>query len=197
MIEDCYLLVRYKGQLICAGKIVNHKYDSARNQYLYTTDGQYFFFKNKNIDLQLTTEPKEQVNFNPDLYSNLLILPWSDRIKKADIFVEHTVKELDKEIAPLVYAINSMGIDTTGSCSGHNEGPSWVTLSFSDLSSMIYICRMIRRQFPIEEVGLEVPPEFSGETRMNLNLKIPMVNNQINVDKILVLTEFFYTLPSI
>lgn len=197
MIEDSYLLVRYGDELICGGKIINHKYDTIRCQYLYTIDNQYFFFGNKNIEVELRDHLAGVLKFDPNRYPDLLVLPWTDREKEADVFVEHTAKELDKEIAPLVYAINSIGIDTTGSCSGHNEGPSWVTLSFGDLSTMIYICRMIRRQFPIEEVGLEVPSEFSGEDRMNLNLKIPMVNNQINVDKISVLTEFFSTLPHI
>ena len=186
MFDSMYLTARSKNKVICAGLIVNHKYDLTRKQYLYSVDNVYYFFNNANVQCSIIDSKIEPVLFNPDC--GLKVLPWADRDKQADVFKEHTCKEIDQAIASLVIAINNYGIVTTGSCSGHGEGPAWVTMAFTDLSTMIDFCSLVRHYFKTDQVNLEVPSEFSHDSIMNLNLVIPF--GKIEPSIIYALIEF-------
>lgn len=196
MIDDQYLIVTaYSGKLVCSGKLINHKYDLVNKQYLYSIDNKYFFPEQPDhLITQLSKEPIAYYEFVPSQFSDLIILPWKDRQQFADVYIENTIFELDEEIKDLVYAINLAGYETKGSCSGHHEGPSWVSIAFYNLEQLIKFCSLIRTHFKKDEVNLEVPSEYSHDSIFILNLTIPMLNNKINQAMIAKLTEFFSAL---
>lgn len=183
------------GTIICSGRIVNHKWDLSRHCYLYSTDNRYFWFSNKNVQVELTDDCMICVAFDPSRFK-LNIQPWSNRHADCDVFIEHTVHELDPEIEPLVRSINNCGLETTGSCSGHNEGPSYVTVKFSTIQPLVKFCTLIRKRFSINEVNLQVPREFSGEQVFCLDLVIPMCGDQLNTKVIADLTNLFEAVPT-
>lgn len=183
------------GTIICSGRIVNHKWDLIRHCYLYSTDNRYFWFSNKNVQVELTDDCMICVDFDPSRFK-LNIQPWSNRHADCDVFVEHTIQELDSEIEPLVRSMNNCGLETTGSCSGHNEGPSYVTVKFSTIQPLVKFCTLIRKRFSINEVNLQVPREFSGEQVFCLDLVIPMYGDQLNTKVIADLTNLFEAVPT-
>lgn len=196
MIEGLYLSVTTRSrELVCSGKIINHKYDLSRNIYLYSTDNKYFFSKqSKNLIIQTAYDELDYVAFKPESFSNLVILPWKDREQEADVYIENTIFELDEEIKDLVYAINLASYETKGSCSGHNEGPAWVSIAFYDLQSLIRLCSLIRTRFKKDDVNLEVPSEFCHDSIFVLNLTISMKEGKTNLALIAELTAFFLAL---
>lgn len=178
------------GTIICSGRIVNHKWDLIRHCYLYSIDNKYFWFSNKHVQVKITDNDVGYTEFDPSRF-NLNIQPWSNRYDaSSDVFVEHTIKELDVEIKLLVEVLNDCGLETSGSCSGHNEGPSYVTVKFNDLPTLINFCSLIRKQFTIDQVNLQVPREFSGQNVFCLDLVIPM-DNGINTKVINKLVALF------
>lgn len=197
-IEQQYLIVTLNdGMIICSGRIVNHKWDLIRHCYLYSTDNKYFWFSNKHVQVKITDNKVGYIAFDPSRF-NLNIQPWSNRYDaSSDVFVEHTVHELDPEIEPLVMAINNCGLETSGSCSGHAIGASHVTVKFSTIEPLIKFSTLIRKRFLIEQVNLQVPREFSGENVFCLDLIIPMYNGQINTKVISDLTNLFSVIPPV
>lgn len=178
--------------LVCSGSIVNRKYDLSKRQYLYSIDNKYFFAeKSRHLILQFTPQTTNTVPFEPSKFSDLVVLPWTERDRSADIYVEKTIYELDEEIKPLVESIIKAGFQTTGSCSGHNNGPSWVTVTFTDLSTAAKFCSYIRTNFTTNQIGLEIPPEFSHESCLAINLVIPMADSHIDLNMIKRMTVFF------
>jgi hypothetical protein len=184
------------GTIICSGRIVNHKWDLIRHCYLYSIDNRYFWFSNKNVQVELTDDCIISVEFDPSRFK-LNIQPWSNRHADCDVFIEHTVYELDPEIEPLVMAINNCRLETSGSCSGHAVGASHVTVKFSAIEPLIKFSTLIRKRFSIEQVNLQVPREFSGENVFCLDLIIPMYNSQINTKVISDLTNLFSVIPPV
>ena len=184
------------GTIICSGRIVNHKWDMLRQCYLYSTDNRYFWFSNKKVQVKITDDCMISVDFDPSRFK-LNIQPWSNRHDaSSEVFVEHTISELDSEIELLVKAINNCGLETSGSCSGHNEGPAYVTVKFSAIGPLIKFCTLIRKRFSIEQVNLQVPREFSGQDVFCLDLVIPMYSSQINTKVISDLTNLFEAVPT-
>ncbi len=184
------------GTIICSGRIVNHKWDLIRHCYLYSIDNKYFWFSNKHVQVKITDNDVGYTAFDPSRF-NLNIQPWSNRYDaSSDVFVEHTIKELDSEIEPLVRSMNNCGLETTGSCSGHNEGPSYVTVKFSAIQPLVKFCTLIRKRFSINEVNLQVPREFSGQEVFCLDLVIPMCGDQLNTKVIADLTNLFEAVPT-
>ena len=59
-------------------------------------------------------------------------------LEGADIFIEHSCEELDKEVEGLVKTLNkfSLHMKTTGSCSGHEKHPAWVSIQFSNIRAL-------------------------------------------------------------
>ena len=83
----------------------------------------------------------------------------------ADVFVEHSMDELDPEIVPLVTALNIIpGVRTSGSCSGHGKHPAWVTSEFKgDEGSM--------GLFLLMNILQSAPLTFSSRFNINLSRK--------------------------
>lgn len=196
MIDDQYLIVTtHSGKLVCSGKLINHKYDLANKRYLYSIDNKYFFPKwSDHLIARLSKESIAYYEFVPSQFSDLVVLPWKDRYQSADVYIENTIFELDEEIKDLVNALINTGYETKGSCSGHHEGPSWISVAFYNLEQLIKFCSLIRMHFKKDEVNLEVPSEYSHDSIFILNLTIPMLDNKINQPMITKLTEFFSAL---
>ena len=117
------------------GNLHNKTLKFSDEEILYTVDDKYFF---KLDDDKYTVKkfPKTFVD-SEFLRQNYAFLSWvrysPDTRKDFNLFVEHGMDELDKEVVRIVRVLNrfSMEMKTVGSCCGHGKSVSWITLQFN------------------------------------------------------------------
>lgn len=105
----------------------------AENEKLYSLDNKYFF---KVDDSNYTVKKLDSGFVNNDFIEhNYQICDWNkfdySKRENVNIYKENTILELDKEVIPIVAALNKFSPDlyTTGSCSGHDKEPAWVSVT--------------------------------------------------------------------
>lgn len=106
------------------------------NERMFSIDDKYFF----KLDDAKYTVVKLAKNFvNKEfIRKNYTVQSWGSccdvNRDDIDIFIEHSIDELDEEVKSIVNTLNkfSMNMKTTGSCSGHGKGYAWVTILFNN-----------------------------------------------------------------
>lgn len=112
-------------------------------------DNKYYFNKNSSNFLFMETDSDEQF-FDKEVLKNYCCEKWVDAAKnnEADIYIEHDITELDKEVISLVSALNKInGIKTIGSCCGHGIYPLYVDLSINEFKALILLAKLITDKF--------------------------------------------------
>lgn len=110
------------------------------DQKLFTLDGRYYFsMKSGRYTVYRLPETAIDENF---IKKNYHMRTWRSfnetGLCDADMFVEHSKEELDKEVEGLVDTLNrfSLYMETTGSCSGHDRCPAWVSVQFDSIRAL-------------------------------------------------------------
>ena len=111
------------------------------SERLISVDEKYFFKLN---DERYTVIKLDNAfvdeNFIKEKYS---IKPWGSYNEvtrnKFNMFRENTLLELDKEVDSVVHTLNEFSpyLSTTGSCSGHDIGPAWITMRIYSSRTLI------------------------------------------------------------
>ena len=106
-------------------------------------DNKYFFkTTGKNLVVELHQEKTKIVPINYDYIHQYTITDWlqAKHTPTYDIYIEKTKLEMDYEIIPLVNALNLYdGIETTGSCCGHNVHEPFVMCICTNIEIVQYI----------------------------------------------------------
>ena len=154
-------------KVLCAGFVRGMKHSDPvhRELMLISIDGTYYFHLNGNTKYHFEWYKGDHIIFTePKDYK---IIPWLESPKNdpstVDVYKDHSYKELDPEVIPLVCAMNKIpGIFTTGSCCGHNNGPMYISFSVSSISAI----NLLRSCLKKEDSGcygmfyIEIPTEY-------------------------------------
>lgn len=137
-------------EVILSGNIVMCK---DRPETMVSVDFKYFFTLRDNPLFEVIVDKnKDIIPFVEEKYKDM-IFPYKSienrDYSKEYIFREYDIKELDPEIAPLVYALNKCGIETYGSCCGHNKINAWVDIIFENWIQLkaLYFDIMLNERF--------------------------------------------------
>ncbi len=110
--------------------------DLVGNQKLYSVDNRYFF---KLDDRDYIVKKLDPLFVNEDfIEDNYATTGWSEYSKtdRKDfkMYKENTVLELDAEVKNVVNTLNrfSPRLSTSGSCSGHDKSPAWISFNIDD-----------------------------------------------------------------
>ena len=146
-------------------------------ELLISFDFKHFFTTKENPLFKIEIKGIEDIiTFDKEKYKEY-IFPYkgaSERdISNEYIFREFDINELDPEIAPLVYILNEIGYETTGSCCGHNLSVGWVHISFTDFSSLRELVLILGRDEFKYRFNLATSENVSNigpsEIRLSLN----------------------------
>lgn len=131
----CKVINRITGEIIASGKIINHKDVPVK---CISFDNKYFFNLKKKLFYKIIfCDYCDEIKFDNIKYKNKIILWRKAPVKKnAFVYREYDINELDDEIKDLVHIINKLNLRTVGSCSGHNEKPAWVDISFINFKQL-------------------------------------------------------------
>lgn len=110
------------------------------DEKILTLDDSYFF----KLDDDRYTVRRLPENFIDKNFirKNYAIKSWrsctTTGCGDANMFIEHTINELDKEVESIVHTLNrfSLHMRTTGSCSGHDKRHAWVNLQFKNTRAL-------------------------------------------------------------
>lgn len=110
-------------------------------------DSKYFF--NVNSKRFVIKKSNDIKNFDVTTLDNYKYYHYrSAKTSTADIYIENTTDELDKEVVRLVHILNKIpNVMTSGSCSGHNIKPLWVSMTFRDIKSIKFIANLLYNKF--------------------------------------------------
>lgn len=92
----------------------------------------------------------DRVKFDIKNFSSYYIVNWGDNCTdiNAPIYFDNSYDELDPEVEELVHTLNLIpAIITTGSCSGHNKYPLFVTLNIYDFDTIVFLINIINNYF--------------------------------------------------
>lgn len=117
---------------------------------LISFDFKYFFSVEENplYEIQISQTSKTVISFDHDKYKEIIFLYVNHDahdFSKEFIFREYDITELDPEIAPLVYALNRAGYETTGSCCGHGKTEGWIRVNFKDFPSLLFLFDILNK----------------------------------------------------
>lgn len=121
------------------------------HKQLISFDFRYFFSTEENSLYRIETSSISQnsIPFDYDKYKEN-VFPYANQndIEFAThcIFREYDMTELDPEIAPLVYALNKAGYETTGSCCGHGKKEGWIRVNFKDFPSLLFLFDILNKE---------------------------------------------------
>lgn len=138
--------------IIASGKIIADK-NTINGKImikLSSFDNKYFFKCDGNNKYKLIlTNTCDSIKFDINNYSYLKVAHWSTAIdnyldESIDIYEENTYNELDAEVINICNALNSInGIETVGSCSGHNIKYAFINIQIFNLNSLLYLLRIL------------------------------------------------------
>lgn len=141
MYDDFYAVITDKntGKVATQGCVkwakVYHGNEDIHERSLISTDNKYFFHRSGTDKYSVEILGKKEIDFkqfSPKDFKEYVSEPWITDSKittNIDYYIEHSEKELDPEIKPLVELLNKIpGVETTGSCCGHNKSKPWVAL---------------------------------------------------------------------
>ena len=140
----CKIINRFTGKIIAAGKIINHKDIPVK---CITFDNKHFFNLNGNFFYKIILcDHCNEVKFNSIKYRHS-IKPWkfAPRYKRALVYREHDISELDEEVKHLVDVLNKGNFQTTGSCSGHNIEPAYVDIIFYSFDQIKFMANTLSK----------------------------------------------------
>ena len=162
-------------EIIASGKPIAFK---EIPEFLFSFDYKYFFTMRENdlytIDITYKIL-QENYSFDKNKYEDK-IFPYvgtdmQDRSGKY-IFMEHDIKELDPEIAPLVYALNNVGYKTTGSCCGHKKRIAWVHIVFEDFMKLNLLVNIIKKDKFKNDFQITTNPNIINTTDNTIMLSL-------------------------
>jgi hypothetical protein len=137
----CKIINRFTKKIVASGKIINHKTLPIK---CITFDNKYFFNLNKKFLYKfIFCDFCEETKLNIKKYD---ILHWREVFDNKNylIYRENDMSELDKEIEPLVYAINDyLHIQTCSSCCGHGRLNAWIDIRFNNMKQLRTIVDLI------------------------------------------------------
>lgn len=120
-------------------------FEKATPKWCISFDNKYFFnSESKRFKIKKVID-KNIIPYNQSIVNNYNIELWKEsRKKQSDIYRDYTIDELDPEVEPLVKALNTIeGIETTGSCCGHNKNELWVAMLCYNFESLIFLANTI------------------------------------------------------
>ena len=137
MLEGNYIVIKYKNKIVCYGKVTSSKTNCGRRDMkLVSIDDRYYFNLN-NKDITYIISEFELENYI--CLDDIPVILWREctRFPSRPLYKEYTIDELDKEVAPLVHAMNKIKyIKTVGSCCGHGNRPLWIDFTCDDYNTL-------------------------------------------------------------
>ena len=161
--------------IMAAGLIVLYK---EFPELMISFDFKYFFVVKENPLYEIKINTDDIVKFNIDRYKDE-VYPYRG-IKERDykgefIFHENDITELDAEIAPLVYALNSVGYKTTGSCCGHNYAVAWVHVIFDSFLSLKSLLKILEKDEYKSKFILTTNPDIMSTSPKEIRLSLQTI----------------------
>lgn len=136
-------------------------------------DNKYYFNKNSDNLLFIETDNNDQF-FDKELLQEYQCERWIDVAKnnEADIYIEHDINELDKEVVALVTILNKInGIETIGSCCGHGDYPLYINLNINDFKALILLIKLIANKF-VNDFKITTSPRIIQSDNNNIQLSL-------------------------
>ena len=155
-------------EILCSGEFKQIKY--AKQYKFLSIDEIYFFNENSKKFLILKDYLEKYIPFTKLEYlNNYNCVKWNKRfICNNDKFVKHPILSTDKylidpstidiyieqpydeECIPLIKALNKInGIETIGSCSGHDKRILFIELKITKLKGLIFIQTHLPKEFKL------------------------------------------------
>ena len=123
-------------KLVCTTGSGTETFELSDDQRLLTLDNKYFF---RLDDSKYTVKRLPKLFFEQGFVrKNYEVRTWRSVKEKgpenADIFMDYSIEELDKEVESIVYTLNrfSLDMETEASCSGHDKLPAYVQIQFNN-----------------------------------------------------------------
>ena len=139
------IVIAYNGKTVCQGPICNVKTNCGDKEiYLVSIDNKHFFnLRNREIEYMLTHNTLDPVMHNEELVK-IPLIPFNQCYVDPyqPMYIEYTKDELDPEVEPLVKALNNIGIETIGSCSGHGIDKLWVSINIKSMDELIMFYKL-------------------------------------------------------
>lgn len=127
------------------------KFDLISFDTKYFINTKYFKFELVKDNITNLEDYKfDKIKFDIKNFSSYYIVNWSENCTdiNAPIYFDNSYDELDPEVEELVHTLNSIpAIITTGSCSGHNKNPLFVTLNIYDFDTIVFLINVINNYF--------------------------------------------------
>lgn len=143
-------------EILVAGKIVNLKEQIDSNIdvdfYLISFDDKHFFNEQGTKNYRIEPNEEKIIIEYKEVPSHYYVVMYkdvfTDKDASADVFIEYDIYELDEEVVHLVKSLNNIcGLKTIGSCSGHNEMQLWITILFTNFSSIKFLTDILEKKF--------------------------------------------------
>lgn len=169
------ILDKKSNSIVASGKIVFQKEgtDEFKDQpLLVSLDNKYFYNINGTkhyyciiLDNEISLQQNIPSNYKIKRYRWMKKPPYN-----ADIYRDFGIDELDKDVEPLVKALNKIdGITTVGSCSGHFVKELWVDM-YVLYTQSYELLKFIIKEFE-KHFELNIKSDFSENRQMMLELK--------------------------
>lgn len=165
------VLDKHTGTVLARGPIKAKKTDNPYHKdLLFVSSDQKWFFNTKSENFsvkQIKSGVKNEVSFESmkDDYEWSYWRNWGEIVP--DIYREFGIDELDPEVVNLVTELNKWpGIETIGSCSGHDKAPLWVQFNATNCRTLNIILNVIRSPgvFPemVDKFHLPICTEYGN-----------------------------------
>lgn len=146
----------YKDQPIAVGNIKNEKrIYGAKNRscYLVSFDNTYYF-NLEHPDIKYIEANKEDIDFiQLDKINIKSYISLENENLKEICYVEHNNLQLDYGVVKLVDILNKMdGVETTGSCDGHNKETPYVQFYCKNINSLNILTSLCNGKGPCEKL---------------------------------------------
>lgn len=133
-------------EIICAEPISFIK-NTANMSILISFDNKYFFKFEGTMKYKVIENSKHlEIPLKLEFLNRYAVCLYKDYFKYPhyDVYREFDITELDKPVINLVRALNKFeGIETTGSCCGHDENILWIDIIFYTIPALNLCCVII------------------------------------------------------
>ena len=166
---------------------------------LLSVDEKYFFKLNDSrytvykLDKDFIDEDfiKKEYNINSwDSYDEVTR-------NEFNMFRENTLLELDNEVDSVVHTLNEFSpyLSTTGSCSGHDIGPAWITMRIYNSRTLIDFINILipykhKLVFTTEEKQCEYGASFNEKPFFPRNIEMSLRTKEIGKPAYRTLDDF-------
>lgn len=175
-----YLIIKsINGKLLCKGNVVNTKSFTLNDKtYVFPSIDNHLFFNlySKKFIVSINDHCESEIFIAKGLKKDYITKRITTiNTKKPNLFMDivldNDVFHLDKHVDKLVYALNSVGIDTDSSCSGHYNKPLFVSCSFINLEQVIKIRKLLADHFNEDFYLCSLKnSRYVNDTNLNLSI---------------------------